>query len=101
MRISMSSDQRKRLAAEAALSHVTEDMILGVGTGSTTDCFIDALTLRKLRIRGAVASSVGTANKLQQHGIPLLDLNDTGELELYIDGADESDPKLRLIKGGG
>jgi ribose 5-phosphate isomerase A len=97
----MSSDQRKRLAAEAALTHVTEDMVLGVGTGSTTDHFIDALALRKLRIRGAVASSVGTANKLRQHGIALLDLNDTGELELYVDGADESDPKLRLIKGGG
>ncbi len=76
-------------------------MVLGVGTGSTTECFIDALALRKLRIRGAVASSEGTATKLRASGIALLDLNQTGEIELYVDGADESDHQLRLIKGGG
>ncbi|MET0660689.1 MAG: ribose-5-phosphate isomerase RpiA [Steroidobacteraceae bacterium] len=97
----MNSDQRKRAAAEAALSHVEEDTVVGVGTGSTVNYFIDALAARKLRIRGAVSSSEGSTARLKQHGIDVLDLNFEGDLPLYVDGADEADPHLRLIKGGG
>lgn len=97
----MSADQKKQLAAAAALAHVREDEVLGVGTGSTVDLFIDALAARKLRIRGAVSSSERSTTRLQRHGIEVLDLNATGELDLYIDGADESDRHRRLIKGGG
>lgn len=97
----MSADRKKQLAAAAALAHVREDEVLGVGTGSTVDLFIDALAARKLRIRGAVSSSERSTTRLQRHGIEVLDLNATGELDLYIDGADESDRHRRLIKGGG
>lgn len=97
----MSADRKKQLAAAAALAHVREDEVLGVGTGSTVDLFIDALAARKLRIRGAVSSSERSTARLKQHGIEVLDLNSTGDLDLYIDGADESDRQRRLIKGGG
>lgn len=97
----MNSDQRKRAAAEAALSYVEDDTVVGVGTGSTVNYFIDALAARKLRIRGAVSSSEGSTARLKQHGIDVLDLNFEGDLPLYVDGADEADPHLRLIKGGG
>ena len=91
----------KQAAALAALEHVKSDAVLGVGTGSTVNVFIDALAASPVHISGAVASSEATADRLSQHGIDVLDLNMTGDLELYIDGADESDPHLHLIKGGG
>ncbi len=91
----------KQAAALAALDYVKSDSLLGVGTGSTVNVFIDALAASRTRITGAVASSEATAERLKSHGIEVLDLNMTGDLELYIDGADESDPQLQLIKGGG
>jgi ribose 5-phosphate isomerase A len=97
----MNADQLKQQAALAALTHVIEDSVLGIGTGSTVDLFIDALAAQKLRIRGAVSSSERSTTRLRRHGIDVLDLNTTGELDLYIDGADESDRHRRLIKGGG
>jgi ribose 5-phosphate isomerase A len=97
----MSADQKKQRAAIAALEHVTEGTVVGVGTGSTVNHFIDALAARKLAIRGAVSSSDASTARLRQHGIDVLDLNGTGDLDVYVDGADESDPHLRLIKGGG
>ena len=97
----MNADQKKQLAAEAALKYVEEDTVIGVGTGSTVNLFIDALAARKLRIRGAVSSSEASTARLKSHNIDVLDLNATGDLEVYVDGADESDRHLRLIKGGG
>jgi ribose 5-phosphate isomerase A len=97
----MSADRKKQLAAAAALAYVQEDTVIGIGTGSTVNHFIDALAARKLRIRGAVSSSEASTERLKGHGIDVLDLNSTGDLDLYVDGADESDPHLRLIKGGG
>ena len=91
----------KQAAALAALDFVKSDALLGVGTGSTVNVFIDALAASGTQITGAVASSVATAERLKSHGIEVLDLNMTGDLELYIDGADECDPQLHLIKGGG
>jgi ribose 5-phosphate isomerase A len=97
----MSADRKKQLAAEAALAYVADDSIIGIGTGSTVNYFIDALAAGKVRIRGAVSSSEASTARLKGHGIDVLDLNSTGDLDLYVDGADESDPHLRLIKGGG
>ena len=97
----MNADRLKQQAALAALAHVEEGSILGVGTGSTVDHFIDAMAAQKLRIRGAVSSSERSTTRLRAAGYDVLDLNTTGELDLYIDGADESDRHRRLIKGGG
>lgn len=97
----MNADQLKQQAARAALAHVAEDTVLGIGTGSTVDHFIDAMAAQKLRIRGAVSSSERSTARLRAAGFEALDLNTTGELDLYIDGADESDHHRRLIKGGG
>ena len=97
----MNADQMKQQAALAALAHVEEDSVLGVGTGSTVDHFIDAMAAQKLRIRGAVSSSERSTTRLRARGFEVLDLNTTGDLDLYIDGADESDRHRRLIKGGG
>jgi len=97
----MSADRKKQTAAEAALAYVEEDTVIGIGTGSTVNHFIDALAARKLRIRGAVSSSEASTTRLQRHGIEVFDLNAAGDLDLYVDGADESDRQLRLIKGGG
>jgi ribose 5-phosphate isomerase A len=97
----MNSDQKKQLVASAALSYVIEDQFIGIGTGSTVNHFIDAIGARKLRIRGAVSSSEATSARLKKLGIDVVDLNATGNLDLYIDGADESDRDMRLIKGGG
>ncbi len=97
----MSADRKKQVAAEAALTYVHDDSIIGIGTGSTVNLFIDALAARKVRIRGAVSSSEASTARLKAHGIEVLDLNSTGDLDLYVDGADESDRHLRLIKGGG
>ena len=97
----MTQDEMKIEVAKAALKYVVPDSIIGVGTGSTANFFIDELATIKERIKGAVASSVATANRLGDHGITVFDLNDVKEISVYIDGADESDKQLNLIKGGG
>lgn len=98
-------DELKRLTAIAALDHVVEGELLGVGTGSTANFFIDELAARGLRIAGAIASSEATAKRLRNHGIEVLELNDAvsagRRIPVYVDGADEIDPALNLIKGGG
>ena len=91
----------KRLAGEKAIEFVEDGMIVGVGTGSTVAYFIDALAKIKHRIDGAVSSSEQSTERLRAHGINVLDLNATGPLQLYVDGADECDPGRHLIKGGG
>ena len=96
----MSQDDLKRMAAEAALKYVTGG-IVGVGTGSTVNHFIDLLAGVKGRIEATVSSSEASTERLKSHGIPVLDLNAAGELDLYVDGADESNRHLHLIKGGG
>ena len=98
------SDQQlaqKQQVAEAALKYVRSDSVLGVGTGSTVNCFIDALAASGRRIEAAVSSSEASTALLQSHGIEVVDLNLAGTLDLYIDGADEFDSHRRLIKGGG
>jgi ribose 5-phosphate isomerase A len=95
------SSNEKRLAGEAAIRYVEDGSIVGVGTGSTVAFFIDALADLKDRIQGAVSSSEQSTAQLKRLGIPVLDLNATGPLSLYVDGADECDPYKRLIKGGG
>jgi ribose 5-phosphate isomerase A len=91
----------KRLAAEKAIEYVQDGMIVGVGTGSTVAYFIDALARMKDRIAGTVSSSEKSTEHLRSYGIEVLDLNETGPLSIYIDGADECDPNKFLIKGGG
>ncbi len=93
--------EAKRLAGERAIQYIEDGMIVGVGTGSTVAFFIDALARIRHRIEGAVSSSDQSTQRLREHGIPVLELNDTGPLPLYVDGADECDPGKRLIKGGG
>ncbi len=97
----MSQDQKKQRAAEAALEYVREGTVVGVGTGSTVNFFIDALADLRSRVAGAVSSSEASTLRLRKFGIEVLDLNSTGELDLYVDGADESTRALELIKGGG
>jgi len=94
-------EEQKRLAAQRAIGYVEEGSILGVGTGSTVAYFIDALGAKRGLIEAAVSSSEQSTARLKQHGIPVVDLNSTGELALYVDGADECDAQKRLIKGGG
>jgi ribose 5-phosphate isomerase A len=94
-------NEGKRRSAERAAQFVEDGMVVGVGTGSTVAFFIEALGRMKHRIEGAVSSSEQSTRLLQQLGIPVLDLNATGPLALYVDGADECDPHNRLIKGGG
>ena len=91
----------KEAAGKAAVEDVEADTIIGIGTGSTANHFIDLLAGIKGRIEGTVASSVGSAERLKKHGIPVFDLNAVGDLSLYVDGADESSHHLHLIKGGG
>ena len=93
--------EAKRLAGEKAIDYVEDGMIVGVGTGSTVAYFIEALGRIKHRIQGAVSSSEQSSERLRALGIEVLDLNATGTLSLYVDGADECDPHKRLIKGGG
>jgi ribose 5-phosphate isomerase A len=93
--------EAKRLAGEKAIDYVEDGMVVGVGTGSTVAFFIDALAKIKHRIAGTVSSSDQSTQRLRAHGIEVLDLNATGPLALYVDGADECDPHKRLIKGGG
>jgi len=97
----MSNESGKRRAAEAALKYVEDDTIIGIGTGSTVNHFIDVLVAQKLRIRGAVSSSNATSQLLKDKKIEIFDLNAVGTIDFYFDGADECDSHLRLIKGGG
>jgi ribose 5-phosphate isomerase A len=97
----MSNANEKKLAGEAAIRYVEDGAVVGVGTGSTVAFFIDALADLKDRIQGAVSSSEQSTAQLKKLGIPVLDLNATGPLAIYIDGADECDGHKRLIKGGG
>ena len=101
----MSQDEKKRRVAEAAFEKVRHlidsETPIGIGTGSTANCFIDVLAESKIQVLGAVASSEATAERLAHYGIALLDLNATGTLPVYVDGADEADTNLNLIKGGG
>lgn len=101
----MTQNELKQAVANAAIElirpQLDEKSIIGVGTGSTANFFIDGLANIKTHFDGAVASSEDTANRLKSHGIPVYDLNSTGTLEFYVDGADESNERLELIKGGG
>ena len=97
----MTQDEMKRKAAEAALEYVIVDEIVGVGTGSTVNHFIDVLAEIKHKINGAVSSSVASTERMQAYGIQVFDLNEVNGIEVYIDGADESDHYLNLIKDGG
>ena len=101
----MTQETLKQLAAAAALEYTLNkldyDSYLGVGTGSTCDLFIDLLASHKSKIAGAVASSERTAQRLRSHGIAVYELNTVDEIQLYVDGADEVNPHLELIKGGG
>ncbi len=97
----MTQDELKQAVAREAIKHVVEDSVVGVGTGSTANFFIDELAKIKGRITGAVASSDRSAERLKGHGIRLLDLNSVDELPVYIDGADEVTEHLAMIKGGG
>ena len=94
-------DEMKVEVAFEALKYVEKNTIIGVGTGSTANCFIDALATIKNDIIGCVASSIATQERLESHGIKVFDLNEVEEMSVYIDGADESDSQLNLIKGGG
>ena len=94
-------DDKKRAAAVAALAYVMDDDIVGVGTGSTANYFIDALAARKARINGAVASSAASAARLRGHGIEVLELNAVSDIPVYVDGADEATRHRHLLKGGG
>ena len=97
----MNQDELKRQAAEKALEFLPDSGILGIGTGSTVNHFIDLLAPIKGRFDGAVSSSEASSKRLEAIGMRVLDLNSAGELEVYIDGADESNHQLHLIKGGG
>ena len=97
----MNQDIRKQRAAEAALDLVGDGSVIGVGTGSTVNYFIEGLASLRGRIVGAVSSSEASAQRLKAHDIPVLDLNATGELPLYVDGADEATRGFALVKGGG
>lgn len=101
----MTQDELKAAVAQAAIEYVLAEVpqgaLIGVGTGSTANYFIDALAAHKDRYRGAVASSEATRERLEQHGIAVFDLNEVSELPVYVDGADEIDAGLHMIKGGG
>ncbi len=99
--MSLSADALKRAAAQAALAYVREDEILGVGTGSTANHFIDGLKDIRHKVRAAVASSEATRQRLQAIGIEVVDLNQVDRISIYVDGADEINPALEMIKGGG
>jgi ribose 5-phosphate isomerase A len=97
----MTQDELKTLVGQAALQYVTPDTVVGVGTGSTVDKFIDALAASSLRISGAVSSSVRSTERMKALGIPVLDASEVESLQVYIDGADEIDRQGHMIKGGG
>ncbi|NYT26214.1 ribose-5-phosphate isomerase RpiA [Alcaligenaceae bacterium] len=101
----LTQDELKRnvaaAAAEYALTRLKADSVLGVGTGSTVDCFIDAIAAHRQRFRAAVSSSERSTRRLADHGIAVLDLNEVADMPIYVDGADEIDLGLCMIKGGG
>jgi len=97
----VSQDDLKKAAAKAALAFIEDDMVLGVGTGSTVNHFIDLLAAAKARLKAAVPSSEATARRLRDLGLPVQDLNAAGACDLYVDGADEVTEHLAMIKGGG
>lgn len=97
----MTQDEMKKAAGWAALDYVKKGSIVGVGTGSTVNHFIDALETRKEEIQGAVSSSVASTNRLEEIGIPVLDANEVSSLDIYVDGADEINGEYDMIKGGG
>lgn len=97
----MNQDEMKKMVAEAALDYVEAGTVVGIGTGSTANHFIDSLAGIKHKIDGTVASSRASAERLAAHGIPVLELNNVSEISVYVDGADESTRNLHLIKGGG
>jgi ribose 5-phosphate isomerase A len=97
----MDQDALKRQVGEAALAHVKDGMTLGVGTGSTVNCFIDALAASRIRLKAAVSSSEASATRLKAAKIEVASLNDAGPCDLYVDGADEITRHLMMIKGGG
>ena len=97
----MTQDELKALVGQAAVAYVPDGSVVGVGTGSTVNCFIDALASIKDRIAGAVSSSVRSTERLQALGIPVLDIAQVERIPVYIDGADEIDPRGHMIKGGG
>ena len=97
----MTQDEKKRLAAEAALQYLEDGMTLGVGTGSTVDYFIEALPPHARGLRAVASSSNSSTKKLEARGIEVSDLNSIGDLDLYVDGADEATRHLYLVKGGG
>lgn len=97
----MSQEERKNAVARAALEYVEDDSVIGIGTGSTVNFFIEALASVKHRIEGAIASSVASETLLKEHGIPVVPLNSVIEIPVYVDGADEATRNKHLIKGGG
>jgi ribose 5-phosphate isomerase A len=97
----VTQDELKKAVAEAALKYVVEDKVVGVGSGSTVNMFIDALARMKGRIEGAVAASEASAERLKKHGIRVFDLNSVNDLPVYFDGADEITENMHMIKGGG
>jgi len=97
----MDQDELKKMVAKAALDYVETGTVIGIGTGSTANHFIDFLSDIKNKIEGTVASSVASTERLKGHGIPVFDLNAVDEISVYVDGADESNRYLHLIKGGG
>lgn len=101
----MTQDQLKAAVAAAAVDYILplleDDTVVGIGTGSTANLFIDALAAHRHDFAAAVASSEASAERLRSHGIEVVDLNSAGQLAVYVDGADETDPQLNLIKGGG
>ncbi len=99
--MALTQDDLKRAVAQAAIAHVPNDCVVGVGTGSTANFFIDELAGIKDKIRGAVASSEASAKRLQGRGIEVLSLNDAGDLPVYVDGADEITRHMHMVKGGG
>jgi len=99
--MALSAQEKKQQVAIAALNLLRDGMVLGVGTGSTVNALIDLLPAWKTRLRGAVSSSSASTERLQTLGIPVLDLNQVSDLGIYIDGADEANPRRELIKGGG
>jgi ribose 5-phosphate isomerase A len=99
--MALTQDDLKRAVAQAAIAYVPNDCIVGVGTGSTANFFIDELAKIKHKIRGAVASSEASTRRLQGHGIEVMSLNDAGDLPVYVDGADEITKHMHMLKGGG
>jgi len=97
----VTQDEMKKAVGWAALSYVQPDTIIGVGTGSTVNCFIDALASIKDQIKAAVSSSEASTERIKALGITVMDLNDVDSFDLYVDGADEINPQMEMIKGGG